>query len=232
MATVEQLRKVATGNTMVLEVASKYLTTYVGSADWERHIGIMHGRLQKKGKVDELRNAVAFAVLLPAHDRSTRIDPEHPENLLYHGMSFQQYPTKDWFAALQDVIKRDIEIDGWRKQALSRGVIDPIEYQPFCRQAYNWVYGKAVDTGAVTEDNKQELSRRFRNLVLAYGGAVISYLFTNHATRVAKVLNWRSGYFIERAIFDAYTIEQVIKIKDAELERTNDKLVKTLKLGA
>ena len=232
---LDELRKAADSGSLTPAVAAKYLTTYLGPADWDEHIGVLYQRLSRKTNEVEakatLRKAVAFAILFPTTDKGFKIDSDHPEKLLFQGMAFQQFNSRNWVDDLQKTIKRDVNIEDWRRQALELGVIDPIEYHPFCRQAYNWVYGKAQETGAVTEETKQELARRFRNLVLAYGGAVISYLFTNHQNAVAKVLNWRSGYFIERAIFEAYSLDQVLKIKRAELERTNEKLKKTLKVG-
>jgi hypothetical protein len=34
---------------------------------------------------------------------------------------------------------------------------------------------------------------------------------------IEKVLNWRSGYFIEKEIYKVYSLEQILKIKKAEL---------------
>lgn len=223
-----EMQKVTQEATLPKSVAQKYLTIYVGDADWKDHIDTLYFRFVKKygdAASEKMRQAIAFAILLPLHDRSTRIDIEHPENLMFRGPSFHQFDSKDWFAELQKVMKRDIKIqEDWRIQCLKLGYIDPIENQTFCRQAFNWIYERAQEAGDLTPLNKEDLTRRFRNLVWAYGGAVLSNLFTNHQNVTNKILNWRTGYFVEQAVFDAYSLDQVLKIKTAELERTPQKM--------
>lgn len=223
-----EMQKVTQDGTLSKTVAEKYLTLYVGEADWSAHIDTLWNRIKhQNGWEEKLRQAIAFTILLPAHDRSTRIDPEHPENLLFRGSSYHQFATKDWFAELKKVIDRDIKIqENWRIQCLKLGYVDPIENQTYCRQAFNWIYERAQESGAITPQSKEDLTRRFRNLVWAYGGAVLSNLFTNHKNVTNKILNWRTGYFVEQAVFEAYSIDQVLKIKAAELERTPQKMVR------
>ena len=67
-----------------------------------------------------------------------------------------------------------------------------------------------------------------KNLVKIYGGAVICNVFNNYGLNIDKVLNWRSGYFIEKEIYKVYSIEQIIKIKKAEMAKTNPNYIKTL----
>jgi len=232
----DELRKVIEQGKLPVTVADKYLTMYVGNADWEKHIMKLHSDFNKRygGDVEaigiQMRGAISCATLLPREDRSTQIDPQNPQNLLFRCPSWSQYHEKNWFELFKKVIARDMEIRQWRHEALSLGIIDPIEYQPYCRQAFNWLYSKADESGAVTSENKEEMARKFRNIVWAYGGAVISYIFTKHEAELKKVLNWRSGYFFERVIFDVYTKEQVLKIKKTELDKTNQKLVKTIRI--
>lgn len=231
----DELRKVIEQNKLPVVVADKYLSLYVGSADWEKHIMKLHTDFNKRygGDVEavglQMKRAIACATLLPREDRSTQIDPDNPQNLLFRCPSWSQFNEKNWFDLFKKVVARDIEIQQWRNEALSLGVIDPIEYQPYCRQAFNWLYGKADETGAINDENKEEMARKFRNIVWAYGGAVISYVFTKHESELKKVLNWRSGYFFERVIFDVYSKDQVLKIKKAELDKTNNKLVKSIR---
>lgn len=212
------------------DTAARYLNLYVGDADWLYHMSQMWTRLSKKYSVDEakqqMKKIIACAVLLPAHDK-TKV-PELPENLLYWCSSYSQFGERDWFDQLKQVISKDLQIEEWRNQCLALGIVYPLEYSPVTRQAFKWLYGKAEEAGEVTEEDKETIIRRFQNLVFAYGGNVICYIFLKHEAQVRKILNWRTGYFFERAIFDVYTIDQVLKIKKAELNKTNTKLVKSI----
>jgi hypothetical protein len=80
------------------------------------------------------------------------------------------------------------------------------------------------------EDNKENLVNKFSNLVRAYGGAIICNMFVNHKMNIDKILNWRSGYFFEKEIYKVYSVEQIVKIKNSELNKTNSQYVK--KIGA
>lgn len=226
----EEVNKVLEGNHITRPVAEKLLSIYVADIDWWPQVIRLHNQLSRKNDParakDLVRQAVAFTILFPAYDRSTRIDKEHPENTLFWGLKYDQFNDKDWFKELQKVIKRDQEITEHRRQALSLGIIDPIDYQPYTRQAFKWLCGEAEDAGV---ELTPELKNKFRQIVMAYGGAVVSYIFENHRPVVKKVTNWRSGYFFERAIFDVYSLEQVLKIKKAELDKTNSKWIKRIK---
>jgi hypothetical protein len=212
-------------------VAAKYLSLYVGDTNWEYHIGLIWNRLSKKHSPDEaraiMRKTIACAVLLPMYDH-TKI-PELPENLLYWVPSYSQYEEKDWFFLLKETITKDEQIDRWRNEALSLGIVYPLDYSPVTRQAFKWLYGKAEEAGVITAENKEDITRRFQNLVIAYGGNIICSIFLKHDHKLKKILNWRTGYFFEKIIFEVYTVEQVIKIKKAELAKTNPKLVKKIR---
>ena len=219
-------------DTLDVDTEVKYLNLYVGQADWQHHIAQLWGRLSSKQYSPEdrkamMRKILSCAILLPSYDK-TKV-PEVPENLLYWVSSYTQFNERDWFSLLQDVIERDTEIEKWRNQSLSLGVVHPIEYSPVTRQAFNWLYSEADHAGVITPDNKQDMERRYKNLVLAYGGNVICSIFIKEKHRLKKVLNWRTGYFFERIIFETYTAEQVLKIKKAELSKTNQSLVKQLR---
>jgi len=219
------------------QVASKYLTIYVGELeaahDWDYHIGILSSRLAKKYSNQEemvktLRNTIACAILLPVYDRKSLTDP--PENLLYWCSGYRQFAEKDWYDLLYSVVKKDQEIIKWRNRCQSLGIIDPIDFSPITRQAFNWLYVAAQDSGVVTSANDERIQQSFQRLVWAYGGAVVCSLFQNHeATVQKKVLNWRTNYFFERLIFDVFTVDQVVKIKRQELKKTNQRLVKHIK---
>jgi hypothetical protein len=224
--------KTATSDSLDAKVAEKYLNLYVGDVDWAHHIAQVWGRLSKKHQPAEagaiMKKTLACTILLPLYDR-TKI-PELPENLLYWVPSYTQFNERDWFALLKETMTHDLEIDNWRNQALSLGIIYPLDYSPVTRQAFKRLYDKAQEAGVINEANKADIVRRFQNLVIAYGGNVICSLFTDkHNYRLKKVLNWRTGYFFEKIIYEVYTIEQVLKIKKAELAKTNPKLVKQIR---
>ena len=99
---------------------------------------------------------------------------------------------------------------------------------PLTRQALNCLYTTAEESEVVTSENKQELIKKFENLVKIYGGATICNLFSKHEKNIDKVLNWKSGYFIEKEIHKVYTLEQLAKIKHTELSKIDSKYIKTL----
>lgn len=214
------------------EVAQTLLSLYVAEIDWWPHVVTLHGRFQRKyGDVDAnemIKKAIAFTILLPAFDRSAKIDDENPQNLLFWGITYHQFGQRDWFAALQKVAKEDRQILDWRREVLQLGIIDPIDYQPYTRQAFSWLCDKVTDSGI---ELTEELKGKYRKLVMAYGGSVVSYVFEKHGGKVKKVVNWRSPYFFERQIYKAYDLDQIIRIKQTELRKTNQKLVKTVRKG-
>lgn len=212
--------------------AARYLSLYVGESDWERHITERYKQLAKSSSEaqakNDLRKSVACATLLPIYDRYKVPDP--PENLLFWCKSFRQYGERDWEALLVETMERDTQIAKWRNQCQSLGIIDPIDYSPITRQAFNWLFSEAERSGEVTEENRQRIEQSFKRLVYTYGGAVICSIFQKHESSVRKkVLNWRSNYFFERLIFDIYSVDQVVKIKRQELKKTNPKLVKQIR---
>lgn len=225
----EDLQKVLEQDKITQTVAQKLLTLYVADIDWWPHVGRLYKQLRRRKSEDEARTAVrdsiSFTILLPAFDRSTRIDYERPEKLLFIGSKFHQFEERDWFNELKKVVRRDQQVTEWRRQVLSLGIVDPIEYQPYTRQAYRWLCEEAEEAGV---ELTPDLRKKFRQLVMVYGGAVISYMFEKHRDVVKKVVNWRSGYFFERAIYNTYSLEQIIKIKQAELNKTNPEYVKTV----
>lgn len=212
----------------------KYLNLYIGETSWEDKLAHLYNRVllpklgEKQAKIT-FKESVAFAIL--GQEYASIPVPDELSNALYR-ISWAQFKERDdWVALLEKRIKDDIEIESSRDQCLSLGIVHPLDYSPVTRQAYNWLYGKAEDSGVVTEENKKDIVRRFQNLVYAYGGNVVCYIFMKEETKVKKkVLNWRSNYFFERLIFDVYTLEQILKIKKQELNKTNSKLVKKVRV--
>jgi hypothetical protein len=219
--------------TLSKELAIKYLEIYVGDADWGHHIDILWGRLIKKYSEHQakqmLKKVIACAILLPAYDK-TKV-PELPENLLYWCSTYNQFEERDWVKLLEKIVNKDIQIEQWRKNAQQLGVIYPITYAPYPRQAFNWLFQSAKDAGVVNEENQEQIRARFERLVLTYGGVIICHIFQKEEGAVRrKVLNWKTNYFCERLIYEIYTEEQVLKIKAQELKKTNPDLVKKIQL--
>lgn len=209
------------------EDATKYLGLYLGDADWEYHLGILYRRLRKKYSGDklgeEMREQIACAVLLPFLT-STKV-PDEPSELLYSCRFFHQFEEKDWWPLLYKIIKEDEKIESNRGACLALGRVEKVKLHPITRQAFNWMYEAAETGGYITPQNKAIIVKKIKYVIYAYGGTVISNIFLKHKNHLSKVVNWNTNYFIERIIFDIYSLDQVIKIKKKELANINEKLV-------
>jgi hypothetical protein len=229
---IQSLEAVVNDGTISFDVAEKYLTIYLGPADWKEKIGQMWS-VQKKKLNDEnkakdfVKKSVACACLSPVINKS--VIPEENHVLLFWVSGWPQFNERDWFALLRDVIKKDIEIESSRRRVLSTGVFDQLDMSPLTRQAYNWLYEKLDRETFPSEEVKKEAAEKMKNLVKIYGGAIICNVFSNYSLNVEKVLNWKSGYFIEREIHKVYSLDQIIKIKNAEMNKTNKKYIKNFK---
>lgn len=205
----------------------KYLGIYISlDVDWERQINNLYSKLKD---LDRLKKQIACTILLPTHDKSVLTDP--PQNLLFWCGKYDRFAERDWVEDLYKVIDFDTKIAANRKQYLDIGFVHPIEYAPITRQAFNWLYDRAEQSGVVTDANKQDISNRFMNLTTVYGGAVICNIFMKDElkNRINKLLNWRTGYFVEHLINQTYKPEQILTIKQHELKKTNSKLVQIRK---
>jgi hypothetical protein len=214
-------------------ISEKYLNIYVAEIDWKYHQGVLYQRWMRSGHtqeeaVEKLRKVIACTVLLPLLGKHRIPDP--PESLLYQCSSFHQFTERDWYEELHKIVQEDQKIIRWRNQCQSLGIIDPIDFSPITRQAFNWLFSAAERSGVVTPENTKRIEQSFKRLVYAYGGAVICSVFQKHENLVVKnVVNWRTNYFFEKLIFEVYSIDQVVKIKRQELKKTNPKLVKQIK---
>lgn len=228
---MDQLLQEVLEGSLDKKVMERYLTIYLGecsNGSWETQIDKLWGKVKNKPDAAKvLKNLVAHAILVSTTDKT--IDVDVPENFFHRSQFFRQVSERDWFKDFQKVVEEDLAIDKYRAEAKSLGIIDPIEYQPYTRQAFNWLYARAEDSGDITPENKERVTRLLKNLVYAYGGASICSVFTNHADSISKVANWRTGYFFERLLFKVYTPEQVFKIKKQELAKTSTKLVKRIR---
>lgn len=223
--------------TLTIDLAQKYLKLYIADIDWQPHIASLWGNAQKKFKEegqakDYVKRAVSCAILLPSIDGSTIPDPA--SNLLFWCTGWKQFSQNDWFELFLDVLKEDIRIIQNRNSIIQLGIIDPIDVPPMTRQAFNWLYEKALEKESLSEQQIHSLREKLANLVRVYGGATICNIFINHKLNVDKVFNWRSGYFFEKQIHKVYSLDQIRTLKKAEIAKTNSNYIKKMeqKVGA
>ena len=207
--------------TIKKDMAVKYLITYVAEGE-EEWLGALGSLANKTHDKDLVRSIIAATILLPAQDRT--VVPEVPFNLLFWIKKYDQFNRHDWQAKLAKVIEEDRVIAELRNQLVVLGCIDPIEYAPYTRQALRWLTNESKRAG----DYLPETDSKFRSLIHVYGGVTISNVFSNSKHKVSKLPNWRSHYFFEKLIHDQYDIEQLIKFKKIEIEKTNPSLVNKL----
>jgi hypothetical protein len=225
------LEKVIEEDTISFEVAEKYLNIFLGPTDWKKNINKLWEISGSKSKDLDTRKAfmkraISCATLLPYTEKSQI--PSPPENLLFWCTAWVQFNERDWFDLFKKVVKEDIEIGKNRNKAILLGVIDPIDISPMNRQAFNWLYEKARENEDLDSLNVEELKIKLANIVKSYGGAVVCNMFVNHKKNVNNVFNWRSGYFFEREIHKVYSVQDILKIKATEIEKTNSKYIKKI----
>jgi hypothetical protein len=226
---VDYLQKAINSESLDINLADKYLKLYVADIDWLPHISSLWGNVQKKNMSQEdkknfIRQSISSTILSP-YLYNTQI-PNPPQNLLFWTNSWKQFNDHNWFEILTDIFKEDIKVASSRVNLIKLGVIDPIDLSPLTRQAFNWLYEKALEKNDINENNREELILKFKNIVRAYGGASICSIFSRYGNHVDKVLNWRSGYFFEKEIYKVYNLDQLVKIKKSELSKTNSTYIK------
>lgn len=228
--TTQDVRKAIEERSLPISVAEKYLKLYVADISWQEHIATLWKNASKNKSEDlakeHVKKAVSCAVLLPYVEKTPIPDP--PSNLLFWCTGWQQFNTVDWFTTFLDILKEDLIIVEKRNELIKLGVIDRIDVTPITRQAFNWLYEKAVDSAGLSEANQKDIKVKFTNLVKAYGGATICNIFVNHKSNIAKVLNWRSGYFFEKEIHKVYSLDQIKKIKSTEISKINKNYIKKI----
>jgi hypothetical protein len=228
---IQALEQFVTSDVLTKDLAAKYLTLYLGEAEWKEKIDqlfiVQKKKLGEDKAKDFIKKSIACACLSPVINKSAIPDEKHV--LLFWVSGWPQFNERDWFGLFRDVVKADIQIEKNRSLILQEGVFDHIDIPPLTRQAYNWLYEKLDKESFSSQDKKEEAVTKMKNLIKIYGGAVICNVFTNYGLHVEKVLNWRSGYFIEREIHKVYSTEQIIKIKKAEIYKTNSNYIKSIK---
>jgi hypothetical protein len=229
---IQDVKKSIEERSLSLELADKYLRLYIANIDWHPHINSLWSNAVKKSgnetvAKEHVKKAIACATILPLVEKTTIPDP--PSNLLFWCTGWKQFNEQEWFDILLDIFKEDVLIAEKRNKIIQIGIIDPIDVSPLTRQAFNWLYEKCLDE-EMSEDTRKDVKDKMSNIVRAYGGAVICNIFTKYKKYVEDVMNWRSGYFFEKQIHKVYTVDQIVKIKSAELNKTNNKYIK--KVGA
>lgn len=208
-----------------------YLQIYNADIDWDPHLQVLKKRRLNgtQERIDEVVNQVACAILLPSYDKSVISDP--PEKLLFTCPKFSQFDSRNWNEELEKIVIKDQKIQQVRKQALSFGVIYPIHYNPRARQALNWLMYEATRSPTTEGVEERVLQEKMEKLVFSYGGAVICNVFNRpeYSKKIHNLLNWRTAYFFERLIHEVYRPEEILKIKEHDIEevrRSNPKLIK------
>jgi hypothetical protein len=228
---IDDLNKIIKEDTLPVNVADMYLKIYVAELDWTSQISQLWTNTKNKMPDEDLakshmKKTIACTTLLPYYDKSSI--PDRPENLLFWIPTWKQFNEKDWIILYKKMVTEDIEIRKNRRSMLQYGVIEALDYVPMTRQAFNWLYSEAENSGIINDNNKKDIIKKLQNLVRIYGGAVICNIFTKHQANVSKVLNWRSGYFIEKEIYKIYSVEQMQKIKKLEMSKIDKKYIKTV----
>lgn len=226
---IQEVQEAIANKTLPLSVAEKYLRLYVADVSWEQPIKTLWTNSVNKLRNEDLakehvKKAISCATILPFVEKTAIPDP--PTNLLFWCTGWAQFNKHDWFSMYLDILEEDLKVVLLRNQAIEVGIIDPIDISPITRQAYNWLYQKAEENENCSNIDMNALKVKLSNLVKAYGGAVICNIFINHKSNVDKVFNWRSGYFFEKQIHKVYSIDQIKKIKLAELNKTNSQYIK------
>jgi len=217
--------------TLTVELANKYLTIYLGESDWPEKLAQLWSVQKKKLGDDKakdfIKKSIACACLSPIINKSPIPTENHV--LLFWVSGWPQFNERDWFVLFRETVKEDIRIEKNRILILQEGIFDHIDIPPLTRQAFNWLYEKLDKESFSNHDKKEEAVLKMSNLIKIYGGAVICNIFTNYSQNVEKVLNWRSGYFIEKEIHKIYSTDQIIKIKKAEIQKTNSNYIKLIR---
>lgn len=228
---IQLMEQLVNDGSLTVELAEKYLTLYLGESDWQEKLGQLWAVQKKKLGEDKakefVKKSVACACLSPIINNAAI--PEQNYVLLFWVSGWAQFNERDWFALFRETVKNDIEIEKNRMIILREGIFDHIDIPPLTRQAFNWIYERLERESFSSQQKKDEAIQKITNLIRIYGGAVICNLFTNYSSRIDKVLNWRNGYFIEKEIYKVYSVDQIIKIKKAEIQKTNSNYIKTIK---
>lgn len=212
----------------------RYLKIYNADIDWTPHMVALRKNVQKQipdtdAARIEVRNRISYTILQPAYDKSCLTDPR--QNLLFWCYKYHGYLDKDWYAEYVKIFNQDQSRIATRDAALALGFVYPVKYNPVWRQAGNWLIEHANDD-PLTED-AETAATKLENLLLIYGGQIVSNVFQKPelAPQIKKIANWRTGYFFERLIHRVYKPEEILRIKQNDIDvvkRADERLVKYL----
>jgi len=223
-----EIEKALQEKSLPLNLANKYLKLYIADIDWEPHIASLWRNAKKKYGNENVakeyvKKAVACATILPLIEKTSIPNPA--SNLLFWCTGWKQFNEQEWFNLLLDIFQEDLNISKKRNKIIQIGIIDPIDVSPLTRQAFNWLYERCLEED-MDYSARRDVREKFTNIVRAYGGAAICNIFTKYKKNVDDVMNWRSGYFFEKQIHKVYTVDQIVKIKKAEINKMNIKYIK------
>lgn len=201
-----------------------YLSVYYSDKpDWMKQLA----KLQRKGKPREMsRKHLAYTILSSYLLKVRTTDP--PEALLFACFKFDSFDDLDWASKLEDIFDEDQLIKANRNRMMG-SIISPVEYHSRSRQALKWLYEEASADPTVDESNKEMVLQRLRNSILLYGPSAICSLFQRPDIKSSffmKAPNWRTGYFIERALYEHFSFEQLVQMKERDLESAPSELIK------
>src|SRR5690606_29054523 len=111
----------------------------------------------------------------------------------------------------------------------SMGVIAPIEYHSRSRQAYKWILEEAAKDPTINESNKSDVLNRLKSSIMIYGPSSICSLFQRIEIKpafISNALNWRTGYFIEQALYNFYDFEKLQQFKQRDIQSAPNELIK------
>lgn len=202
-----------------------YLNVYYSDQiDWNQQLM----KLQKKGKTKEQnRRHLAFTILAPFISKVRPTDP--PEALLFACFKFDAFNDLDWANKLEDIFDRDQIIKKERKHLMSIGSIAPVEYHSRSRQALKWIYEEAAKDKSINTENKEAVLNRLKSVVMIYGPSSICSLFQRPELKSSffmKTPNWRTGYFIEHALREHFSHDQLLKMKQRDIASSPEELIK------
>lgn len=224
----EDVRRLVEDDVLLGNVAEKLLSLYVYPLDnWADHALKLRNTLQSKTGNEKWANettkrSIAFTILLPVIEPGFKLNPDSPQRLLFGCSKFSNFKEGDWFGELKKVVAQDHLISKRREEIIKIGYIDPIDYHPHSRQAYRWLLEESEKEGSLTP----EVRTKFRRLVMAYGGMLLNYVFAKYPKKIEDIPNWRTGYFVERLVHDVFEYDQIVKMKQLELDKSNPKWVK------
>lgn len=229
MAFVDDLQRLSEDGTLSIQVASRYLLQSYGDRDWEGTIKelkqFLSNKYSDKGQKNrDLYRTISFGIHLPIIQQNMRPNQESAD-ILFRCRYFRQFSEKDWHENLRKIAGKDLEIYNNRTHILQQGVITNPQYQPYTRQAYNRLCRMAEETGAIGDHNCSEVHQRHKRFVQIYGGAVINSIFSEYENRLNRVINWATPYFFEHLIYKQYNLDNIIRMKSAELSKTSDALI-------